>query len=131
MFNFMLTAGTESASSLSSLSPILIMVVMLVIMYFLLIRPQRKKEKEQREMRNSIEIGDGITTIGGIVGRVVQIKDDTIVLETGTDRNKIRFQKWAIQDVEKTPLDVAPAAAAAKSDSKDSKNDSKKEKEEE
>ena len=70
-------------------------------MYVMIIRPQKKKEKKTEEMRSSIEIGDTVTTIGGIVGLVVAIKEDTIVLETGTDRSKIRFKRWAISEVNK------------------------------
>ena len=82
-----------------------IMILFLAVMYFLMIRPQNKRDKEQREMRNNVEIGDGVTTIGGIVGRVVSIKDETILLETGSDRVRIRLQKWAIQSVEKLKLE--------------------------
>lgn len=77
---------------------------MLVMMYFMVIRPQRTREKQQTEMRNSIEVGDGVTTIGGVVGRVVSVKDDTILIETGSDRVKIRLMKWAVQEVEKLDL---------------------------
>ena len=63
--------------------------------------PQKKKDKQLQDLRNSLEIGDNVTTIGGIVGRVVAIKDESIVLETGTERNKVRFKRWAVQDVEK------------------------------
>ena len=90
------------------------MIAVLVLMYFMMIRPQRKKEKETQAMRNSIEIGDGITTIGGIVGHVVSIKEDTFVLETGNDRVKMRFKRWAIQDVEKLKLDDAADAGTSK-----------------
>ena len=76
------------------------------VMYFLIIRPQNKKEKQATAMRNSIEVGDGVTTIGGIVGRVASIKEDTFVLETGSDRVKMRFKRWAIQEVEKLQLDT-------------------------
>ena len=70
-------------------------------MYFLIIRPQKKKDKQMQDMRSSVEIGDSITTIGGIVGIVVSIKEDTLVVETGTDRSKIRFKRWAISEVNK------------------------------
>ena len=76
---------------------IIIFVVMIAAMYFLMIRPQKKKQKEEQQMRDSIQIGDEITTIGGIMGRVVTVKEDSIVLETGADRVKMRFQRWAIQ----------------------------------
>lgn len=84
---------------------IALLVGMFVLFYFLLIRPQRKKEKAAQEMRSSIEVGDGVTTIGGLVGRVVTIKDDTILIETGSDRTKFRIKKWAVQEVEKLRLD--------------------------
>ena len=62
-----------------------------------LIRPQKKKEKEIQLMRSKLEVGDEIVTIGGIIGRVVNIKDETIVIETGSDRSKIRITRWAVQ----------------------------------
>ncbi len=70
--------------------------------YFFLIRPNSKKKKEEAQMRNSLEIGDEITTIGGIVGRVVAVKDeeDAIIVETGSDRVKMKFKKWAISTVD-------------------------------
>ena len=72
---------------------------------------QKKQEKKDAAMRNSLEIGDQVTTIGGVIGRVVAIKDDTFVLETGSDRVKIRFTKNAISSVEKLNMDNAPANA--------------------
>lgn len=94
---FMLETATTSAL----VSSILPFALVLVLMYVMIIRPQKKKEKKTEEMRSSIEIGDTVTTIGGIVGLVVAIKEDTIVLETGTDRSKIRFKRWAISEVNK------------------------------
>lgn len=76
---------------------ILPFVLLLVVFYFFLIRPQRKKDKETQSMRNNIQVGDEITTVGGIVGLVVSIKEDTVVLETGGDRSKIRIKRWAVQ----------------------------------
>ena len=76
-----------------------IMIGMLVLMYFVTIRPQQKKQKEEQKMRNSLRVGDELTTIGGVKGRVVSIKDETFVLETGADRSKVQFEKWAIQTV--------------------------------
>lgn len=80
---------------------VIMMVVIVVGFYFFLIRPQSKKQKEDEAMRNNLEIGDEITTIGGIVGRVVSINDDTdsMVIETGADRTKIRLKKWALSSV--------------------------------
>lgn len=85
----------------------LVMIVLMVaMMYFLIYRPQKKQQKREAEMRNSIEIGDEVTTIGGIVGRVVAIKEDTFVMETGSDRVKIRFRRSAIGSVEKLDMDA-------------------------
>ncbi len=75
-------------------------VLIFVVMYFILIRPQRKKEKETQKMRNNLQVGDEITTIGGVVGIVVSIKEDTVVIETAGERNKIRIKRWAIQSNE-------------------------------
>ena len=91
---------------------------MVVLLYFMIYRPQKKQEKKDAAMRNSLEIGDQVTTIGGVIGRVVAIKDDTFVLETGSDRVKIRFTKTAIGSVEKLNMDNAPAASSKASNSK-------------
>ncbi len=105
MFTFCDAAASGSTTSTgffgSQYFSIILLVVLFVAMYFLLIRPQRKKEKKDQEMRNSIEPGDGITTIGGIVARVVSIKDDTILIETSKNNTRLRIKKWAVQDVEK------------------------------
>jgi len=73
--------------------------LIIVAMYFIMIRPQKKKEKEMKLMRSALEVGDEIVTIGGIVGRIVNIKDDALVIETGSDRDKIKIMKWAVQQV--------------------------------
>ena len=83
------------------------LALMLVLLYFMIYRPQKKQEQKDAAMRNSLEIGDQVTTIGGVIGRVVAIKDDTFVLETGADRVKIRFTKTAIGSVEKLNMDKA------------------------
>lgn len=95
MINFLtLTAG--SAGTQNPASSLILMVVMVVAMYFLMIRPQKKRQKEEQNMRDSIQVGDEITTTGGIMGRIVTVKDDSIILETGADRVKIKFTKAAI-----------------------------------
>ena len=76
------------------------LLLILVVMYFMLIRPQRKREKEQQKMRNNLQIGDEVTTSGGIIGRVVSLREDTVVIETGSDRSKIRIKRWAVQSCE-------------------------------
>ena len=77
---------------------ILPFVLLIVVFYFVLIRPQRKRDKETQRMRNNLQVGDEIVTVGGVVGLVVSIKEDTVVVETGGDRSKIRIKRWAIQE---------------------------------
>lgn len=88
--------GAEGAQG-SSMPMILMMVALFAAMYFFTIRPQKKQQKMEQEIRENTQIGDEITTIGGICGKVVSVKDDTIVIETGSDRVKIKFKKYAIQ----------------------------------
>ena len=91
------------AGMLVSFAPL---ILIFVVMYFLMIRPQKKRQKEEQKMRNSLRVGDELTTIGGIKGRVLSVKEDTFVLETGNDRTKMQFEKWAIQTVHTKHEDV-------------------------
>ncbi|MBE6578464.1 MAG: preprotein translocase subunit YajC [Ruminococcaceae bacterium] len=75
-------------------------VVMVALMYFFVFRPQKKQERETNEMRNSIEIGDVVSTVGGIIGVVVRIKDEMLLIESGADRTRIQIQKWAVRGIE-------------------------------
>ena len=79
---------------------IIMLVGLLVVMYFVMIRPQRKQEKEQNDMRNNLAVGDEITTIGGIIGKIVSIKEETCVIETSHERSKIRILKSAVSRVD-------------------------------
>ena len=72
------------------------LVVMLAIFYFMLIRPENKKKKELAKMRSELAVGDEITTIGGIIGTICAVKEESIVIETSADRVRIEFAKWAI-----------------------------------
>ena len=90
-------AATEGGEQPSSFPMLFIIAGMFALMYFTTIRPQKKQQKREQEIRENTQIGDEITTIGGICGRVVSVKDDTIVIETGSDRVKIKFKKYAIQ----------------------------------
>ena len=80
---------------------IIMVVVMVAFFYLFLIRPESKKKKKAAEMRNSLTAGDTITTIGGIIGKVVEIKDDTLTFETSEDRVRMQVAKWAISTVGK------------------------------
>ena len=79
---------------------ILMLVGLLVVMYFVMIRPQKKQEKEQNDMRNNLAVGDEITTIGGIIGKIVSIKEETCVIETSHERTKMRILKSAVSRVD-------------------------------
>lgn len=91
-------ASAESMQQMSLVSSIVMMVIVFGLMYFIMIRPQKKKEKEAKEMRDNLQIGDEVTTIGGITGIVVRKTEDTVVIETGGDRSKIRVKIWAISE---------------------------------
>lgn len=93
LINTLAGSNANSAMSLVSLLPL---VLIIVVFYFLLIRPQRKKDKQDAVMRKNLQVGDEVVTAGGVVGIVFSIKDDTVVVETGGDRSKIRVKKWAI-----------------------------------
>ncbi|MDR0987262.1 MAG: preprotein translocase subunit YajC [Ruminococcus sp.] len=82
----------------SMIYTIVMLGLMIVVFYFLLIRPQKKKEKAAKALRENIQIGDEVTTIGGITGIVTKLTEDTVVIETGGDRSKIRVKKWAISE---------------------------------
>lgn len=109
------TAQSGSGSTLSMLIPI---ALLLVVFYFLTIKPQKKRQKEEQEMRESLEIGDEIVTIGGIVGRVVTIREKDLIIETGSDRNKMKIERWAVNTnktkAEQHQKEVEAAREAAK-----------------
>lgn len=90
-------AANSGDSMMTTLVTLLPIVLVIVLMYFIVLRPQKKREKEEQKMRNNMRVGDEVTTIGGICGRVVTIRDDSLVIETGADRNKMTVKKWAIQ----------------------------------
>ena len=92
-------------------STIIMLVGMVAVFYFLLIRPENKRKKEAEQMRSSVKNGDEVTTIGGIVGKVVNVKEDKFVIETGADQVRIELAKWALSTNE-------TAAAAAKEEAK-------------
>lgn len=112
MIQYLTTTG-DAAGILSMILP---MILVIVFMYLIIYVPQKRQDKKDAAMRGSIEVGDKVTTIGGIVGRVAAIadKDDTFVLETGSDRTKIRFRRSAISAVEKLEINKEKEAPAKK-----------------
>ena len=105
MLNFL----TASASG-GMASTLIMMVLMIAIFYFMLIRPENKQKKEAEQMRSAVKKGDKITTIGGIGGTVVDVKESRIVIETGADQVRIELEKWAISSNE-TAAENAKAEA--------------------
>ena len=95
-FALMFTEGSSS----SGLLTLGLLAVMLVVMYFFTIRPQKKQEQAAKNMRSNLQVGDEVTTIGGIIGQIVSIKDETVLIETGRDKVKIRFLRSAIRSVD-------------------------------
>ena len=100
--------GTQPTGGM--LTMFLPLVFVFAIMYFVMIRPENKRKKEAEQMRSSVKNGDMITTIGGIVGKVVDVKEDKFVIETGADRVRIEFCKWALSTNE-TAAEAARAEA--------------------
>ena len=93
--------STGGAGSGSPIQFIVMMVALFAIMYFMIIGPQRKREKRTKEMLAGLTVGDKLVTIGGIYGKIIKIKDDTLVLETGSEGNKscIKVARWAVKEV--------------------------------
>ena len=108
MFNFMEAAMPVGGSLAST---VIMLAVMFAIFYFMLIRPENKRKKEAEQMRSSVKVGDHVTTIGGIIGVVVNVKDEKFVIETGADQVRIELAKWALSSNE-------TAAEAAKAEAK-------------
>ena len=112
----MLNMLLEVSTTQSLLGNLLPFVLIIGLLYFMMIRPQQKKDKKDKEMRSTIEVGDEVITIGGVIGRVINVKEDTLVIETGSDRSKIRIAKWAIQQNSSSHERIAEAKAAAKAE---------------
>ena len=113
MLNFALL--TETAQNGGGMWGTIIMIGLLfVFLYFFMIRPQKKQERKDAEMRESLAVGDEVTTIGGIIGKVISIKGETFVLETTREKTQIRFLKGAIRTIDVKTADVAAAVVEAK-----------------
>ena len=110
--NLFLTDATAAAGGMGS--TLIMLVLMLAVFYFMLIRPENKRKKEAEEMRSAVKVGDKITTIGGICGTVVSIKDDTLVIESSSDRTKLKIYRWAIRGKEAPATETVEAPKEAK-----------------
>lgn len=111
MFFFLQAAADPNAAAGGSMLTLMLpLVLMFVLMYFIMIRPENKRKKKAEEMRNSLSLGEEITTIGGITGKIVQVTEDTVTFETGEDRVRIQVKKWAIQTTAKVEAEEASKA---------------------
>ncbi len=117
-FAFLLEGTTPAEPNfLSTILSFAGIALLLVFFYFFMIRPQRKKEKEDQQMRSELQVGDEVTTIGGIIGKVISIKEETFVLETTKDKTRIRFLRGAIRSVDVKIADtIAPKVEEPKAD---------------
>lgn len=96
------TTAAAQGGGMSMIIMLLVYAVFIVALYFIFFRPQSKKKKKEAEMRKNAQVGDEITTIGGVCGRIVAVKEETdsIVIETGSDKSKLRVKRWAIGSVD-------------------------------
>ena len=94
------TTGEVQPTFFEMYGSLILIGVLLVVMYFFMIRPQKKQEKQIMDMRNNLQVGDEITTIGGIIGKIISIKEETVLLETSGDKTKIRILKSAVKVVD-------------------------------
>ncbi len=95
------TAADGTAAAGGGMSMIIMLVVMIAVFYFFMIRPENKRKKQAQQMRDNLAVGDTVTTIGGITGKVVAVRENNIVIETSDDRVRIQLMKWAISSVGK------------------------------
>ena len=118
MFHFLAdaAAGAEVPAGGGLGTTVIMLLVMVGVFYFMLIRPENKRKKEAEQMRSSIKTGDKITTIGGITGTVVNVKDDKFVIETGADQVRIEFAKWALSTNDSAAERAKEAAKKAQED---------------
>jgi len=116
---------TSTMDMITSYYPLIMLVFLGVIFYFMLIRPQRKRDKEQKEMMSKLTVGDKVTTIGGLVGVIAQIKDDEVTISTSVANTLVTYTKAAIQTVEKRE---SSSSASSASKDKDADNEEPKKK---
>ena len=106
---FLDEAAGETPAGASGWTTIIMLVVVIAVFYFMVIRPQKKQDREVQSMRDSLQVGDEITTIGGIIGKIISIKEETVMIETGKDRTRIRILKSAVRNVDVKAEDTIDA----------------------
>ncbi|MDD6200673.1 MAG: preprotein translocase subunit YajC [Firmicutes bacterium] len=126
MLQFLADAATATPTGMGSY--LVLLVVMIGFFYFIMIRPENKRKKEAEQMRSALKVGDRITTIGGITGTVVHVKDDKFVIESGADQVRIEFAKWALSTNESAAEAAQEAAKKAQEEKAKAKAAKKAEK---
>ena len=116
MYNLLF--ATEGAFNPMEIIPTVLLIGLVVVVFFFMFRSQKKQEKEANDMRNNLQIGDEITTIGGIIGEIVRIKEETVTIETGKDRTKIRILRSAVRTVDVHATDKYGTAPAQPQENK-------------
>ena len=119
-------ATSADAAAAGGPSMLIMMVALIGVFYFLMIRPENKRKKEAEAMRNALKVGDNITTIGGVIGDIVSVKEDSIVIETTTDRVRVEFAKFAVSTNNTAEKEAAKKRTAAAEARKQAKADKKK-----
>ena len=103
MYYYLEAAATDAAAAsgkVNAITTLVMLAAMIAVFYFFMYRPQKKQEKESTDMRNNLKVGDEVTTIGGVIGKIVSIKDETVTIETSNERNKIRILRSAVRIVD-------------------------------
>ena len=103
MYYYLEAAATDAAAAsgkVNAITTLVMLAAMIAVFYFFMYRPQKKQEKESTNMRNNLKVGDEVTTIGGVIGKIVSIKDETVTIETSNERNKIRILRSAVRNVD-------------------------------
>lgn len=103
MYYYLEATATDAAAAsgkVNAITTLVMLAAMIAVFYFFMYRPQKKQEKESTDMRNNLKVGDEITTIGGVIGKIVSIKDETVTIETSNERNKIRILRSAVRNVD-------------------------------
>ena len=122
MLNFnLLLESTTTGNGGGMWGTVIMIAAVLLIFYFMIIRPQKKQEKQTRGMLDSLQVGDEITTIGGIIGKIISIKEETLMIETGHDRTKIRILKSAVRNVDVHAADAVLPNASTTETKKETK----------
>lgn len=111
----LLEAQAQQGNAMSFIPMLLVYAVFIAVLYLVFFRPQSKRKKKEAEMRNNAQVGDEITTIGGICGRIIAIKEDSesVVIETGSDKAKLRVKRWAIGSVDTIHEEIAEKSEKA------------------